>query len=199
MSKDGTTIHRIKKKIEKTRHALANFEDITARKDLLNIISNMGDLLEKNGFNRDPFKDIKSDDVSILHDYLPNGEPSASNYAAQAVIHAKRAIEFLSREPSNVAMQDLAFNAMRAQSFSNLASFTGAKLEQDLSSRVKPKTFMDKSEAVSVHKDKLLRRQTLANEALKLKKDIITYVAEKEGISLRSAAKYMSSKGILRK
>ena len=49
MSKDGTTIHRIKKKIEKTRHALANFEDITARKDLLNIISNMGDLLEKNG------------------------------------------------------------------------------------------------------------------------------------------------------
>ena len=75
MSQDRTTIRRIKKKIETTRHALANFEEITARRDLLNIISGMGDLLEVNGFNRDPFKDVQNDEVNTLHDYLPNGEP----------------------------------------------------------------------------------------------------------------------------
>ena len=159
MSQDRTTIRRIKKKIETTRHALANFEEITARKDLLNIISGMGDLLEENGFNRDPFKDVQNDEVNTLHDYLPNGEPSASNYAAQAVIHAKRAIELLLEEPSTQAMQDLAFNAMRAQNFSTLANFRQTKLEKDLSSGLKSEVSAGNPEALPVSKDKSSRRQ----------------------------------------
>ena len=198
MSQDRTTIRRIKKKIETTRHALANFEEITARTDLLNIISGMGDLLEENGFNRDPFKDVQNDEVNTLHDYLPNGEISASNYAAQAVIHAKRAIELLIGEPSTPAMQDLAFNAMRAENFSKLANFGKTKLDQELTSEGKRASSTGNPGALPDSKDKFSRRQTLAKEALKLGKDIISYVAEKEGIGVRSAEKYMKSKGIIR-
>ena len=198
MSQDRTTIHRIKKKIEKTRHALANFEEITARKDLLNIISGMGDLLERNGFNRDPFKDVQNDEVNTLHDYLPNGEPSASNYAAQAVIHAKRAIELLLEEPSTQAMQDLALNAMKAQNFSTLANFSHMDLGQDNSSGLKSEIPIENPDTLPVPKDKLLRRQALAKEALKLGENIIAYVAKKEGIGVRSAEKYMRSKGLTR-
>ena len=198
MSQDKATIRLIKKKIKTTRHALANFEEITARKDLLNIISGMGDLLEENGFNRDPFKNVQNDEVNTLHDYLPDGEPSASNYAAQAVVHAKRAIELLIGKPSTPAMQDLACNAMRAENFSKLANFGKTKLDQELTSEGKRESSTGNPEALPDSKNKFSRRQTLAKEALKLGKDIISYVAEKEGIGVRSAEKYMKSKGIIR-
>lgn len=77
----------------------------------------MGDLFELNGFNRASFKNVQNEEVNTLHDYLSDGEPSASNYAAQVIIHAKREIELLLGEPSITAMQDLAFNAMRAENF----------------------------------------------------------------------------------
>ena len=198
MSQDKTVIHRIKKKIAQTRHDLANFGEMSATKDLLNIISGMGDLLERNGFNRDPFKDVQNDEVNTLHDYLPNGEPSASNYAAQAVIHAKRAIELLLEEPSTQAMQDLALNAMKAQNFSMLANFSHMDLGQDNSSGLKSEIPIENPDTLPVPKDKLLRRQALAKEALKLGENIIAYVAKKEGIGVRSAEKYMRSKGLTR-
>ena len=55
MSKDKMVFRRIKKKIDSTRKNLAELGEIAAKKDLLNIITGMGDLLEDNGFGRDPF------------------------------------------------------------------------------------------------------------------------------------------------
>ena len=197
MSQDKTVIHRIKKKIARTRHDLANFGEMSATKDLLNIISDMGNLLEENGFNRDPFKNVENDEVNTLHDYLPNGEPSASNYAAQAIIYAKRALELLSEEPSNQVTQDLAFAAMRAEHFSTLANFRKTKLEQDLWSGRKSRVSKGNPEAFPDYQDKLARRKALVEQAQKQGKDIIAFVAEKENIGVRSAEKYLKSKGIL--
>ena len=63
---------------------------------------------------------------------MENGEPSASQYAAQAIIYAKRTLELLSAEPSKKVMQVLVLNSLRAQKFATLADFRATKKEQDL-------------------------------------------------------------------
>ena len=197
MSQDKTVFRRIKHRIDSTRKNLAELGEITAKKDLLNIIMGMGDLLEANGFGRDPFEDISGTRVNILHDYLDNGEPSASNYAAQAIIHSKRAIELLEAEPSAKVMQDLAFNAMRAQNFSTLANMRATNMERDLWSGKKSRTSKGNPSDFGKYNDMHKKRKALVEEAKRLGKDAIAYVAEKEGISVQGAQKYLRNKGFL--
>ena len=129
---------------------------------------------------------------------MENGEPSASQYAAQAIIYAKRTLELLSAEPSKKVMQDLVFNSLRAQQFATLADFRATKKEQDLrpgflsrtSSRQNPDNF-------GKYQDKLSKREELVKQAKKLGKDAIAYVAEKEGISLQGAKRYLKKKNLL--
>lgn len=197
MSQDKTVFRRIKHRIDSTRKNLAELGEITAKKDLLNIIMGMGDLLEANGFGRDPFEDISGTRVNILHDYEDNGEPSASNYAAQAIIHSKRALELLEAEPSAKAMQDLAFNAMRAQNFATLANMRATNMERDLWSGKKSRTSKGNPSDFGKYNDMHKKRKALVEEAKRLGKDAIAYVAEKEGISVQGAQKYLRNKGFL--
>jgi len=194
---DKTVLRSIKQKIDSTRKNLAELGEITAKKDLTNIILGMGDLLESNGFSRDPFANISGTRVNILHDYLDNGEPSASNYAAQAIIHSKRALELLEAEPSAKVMQDLAFSAMRAQNFSTLANMRGTNIERDLWSGAKSRISKGNPSDFGKYNDMYKKRQALVEEAKRLGKDAIAYVAEKEGITNQGAQRYLSNKGFL--
>ena len=166
MSQDKTVFRSIKQKIDSTRKNLAELGEITAKKDLTNIILGMGDLLESNGFSRDPFANISGTRVNILHDYLDNGEPSASNYAAQAIIHSKRALELLEAEPSAKVMQDLAFNAMRAQNFSTLANMRGTNMERDLWSGAKSRTSKGNPSAFEKYNNMHKKRKALVELSL---------------------------------
>jgi len=197
MSQDKSVFRSIKRKIDSTRKNLAELSEITAKKDLLNIITGMGDLLEDNGFGRDPFEDISGTRVNILHDYLDNDEPTASNYAAQAIIHSKRALELLEAEPSAKAMQDLAFNAMRAQNFATLANMRATNMESDLWSRAKSRTSKGNPSDFGKYNDMKKKREELVRESKRLGKDAIAYVAEKEGITVQGAQRYLSNKGLL--
>ena len=194
---DKTVFRSIKRKIDSTRKNLAELGEITAKKDLLNIITGMGDLLEDNGFGRDPFEDISGTRVNILHDYIDNDEPSASNYAAQAIIHSKRALELLEAEPSAKAMQDLAFNAMRAQNFATLANMRATNMERDLWSGKKSRTSKVNPSDFDKYNEKYNIRRNLVKEAKGLGKDPIRYVADKEDITLQGAKKYLSKNKLL--
>ena len=197
MSQDKTVFRRIKRRIDSTRKNLAELGEITAKKDLLNIIMGMGDLLEANGFGRDPFEDISGTRVNILHDYLDNGEPSASNYAAQAIIHSKRALELLEAEPSAKVMQDLAFNAMRAQNFSTLANMRATNMERDLRSGAKSRLSKGNPFDFEKYIEKYNIRKNLVKEAKGLGKDPIRYVADKQNITLQGAKKYLRANKLL--
>jgi len=197
MSQDKTVFRRIKHRIDSTRKNLAELGEITAKKDLLNIIMGMGDLLEANGFGRDPFEDISGTRVNILHDYLDNGEPSASNYAAQAIIHSKRALELLEAEPSAKVMQDLAFNAMRAQNFSTLANMRATNMERDLRSGAKSRLSKGNPFDFEKYIEKYNIRKNLVKEAKGLGKDPIRYVADKQNITLQGAKKYLRNNKLL--
>ena len=194
---DKTVFRSIKRKIASTRKNLAELGEITAKKDLLNIITGMGDLLEDNGFGRDPFEDISGTRVNILHDYLDNDEPTASNYAAQSIIHSKRALESLEAEPSAKAMQDLALNAMRAQNFATLANMRATNMERDLWSGTKSRTSKVNPSDFEKYSDMYKKRKALVEEAKRLGKDGIAYVADKEGISPQGAQRYLRNKGLL--
>ena len=197
MSQDKTVFRRIKHRIDSTRKNLAELGEITAKKDLTNIILGMGDLLESNGFSRDPFEHISRTRMNILHDYLDNGEPSASNYAAQAINHSKRALELLDAEPSVKAMQDLAFNTMRAQSLSTIANMRATNMERDLWSGAKSRISKGNPSDFRKYNDMYKKRKALVEEAKRLGKDAIAYVAEKEGITNQGAQRYLSNKGFL--
>ena len=197
MSQDKTVFRSIKKKIDSTRKNLAELGEITAKKDLLNIITGMGDLLEDNGFGRDPFEDISGTRVNILHDYIDNDEPSASNFAAQAIFHAKLALQLIETEPSAKAMQDLALNAMRAQNFATLANMRATNMERDLWSGAKSRTSKGNPSDFGKYNDMKKKRKALVEEAKRLGKDAIAYVAEKEGITVQGAQRYLSNKGLL--
>ncbi len=197
MSQDKTVFKSIKKKIDSTRKNLAELGEITAKKDLLNIITGMGDLLEDNGFGRDPFEDISGTRVNILHDYIDNDEPSASNFAAQAIFHAKLALQLIETEPSAKAMQDLALNAMRAQNFATLANMRATNMERDLWSGAKSRTSKGNPSDFGKYNDMKKKRKALVEEAKRLGKDAIAYVAEKEGITVQGAQRYLSNKGLL--
>ena len=60
MSQDKTVFRRIKRRIDSTRKNLAELGEITAKKDLLNIIMGMGDLLEANGFAQFKISKVES-------------------------------------------------------------------------------------------------------------------------------------------
>ena len=197
MSQDKTMFRNIKRKIDSTRKNLAELGEITAKKDLLNIITGMGDLLEDNGFGRDPFEDISGTRVNILHDYITNDEPSASNFAAQAIFHAKLALQLIETEPSAKAMQDLALNAMRAQNFATLANMRATNMERDLWSGAKSRTSKGNPSDFGKYNDMKKKRKALVEEAKRLGKDAIAYVAEKEGITVQGAQRYLSNKGLL--
>ena len=197
MSQDKTMFRNIKRKIDSTRKNLAELGEITAKKDLLNIITGMGDLLEDNGFGRDPFEDISGTRVNILHDYIDNDEPSASNFAAQAIFHAKLALQLIETEPSAKAMQDLALNAMRAQNFATLANMRATNMERDLWSGAKSRTSKGNPSDFGKYNDMKKKRKALVEEAKRLGKDAIAYVAEKEGITVQGAQRYLSNKGLL--
>lgn len=197
MSQDKTVFRSIKKKIDSTRKNLAELGEITAKKDLLNIITGMGDLLEDNGFGRDPFEDISGTRVNILHDYIDNDEPSASNFAAQAIFYSKLALELLETEPSAKAMQDLTVNAMRAQNFATLANMRATNMERDLWSGAKSRTSKGNPSDFGKYNDMKKKRKALVEEAKRLGKDAIAYVAEKEGITVQGAQRYLSNKGLL--
>ena len=211
MSQDKTYFRQIKRKIDRTRQALAELGELTSEKDLAKLIAGMGDLLEENGFGRDPFDQIKeevSSDIDgtvttkrfapVLHDYLENGEPSASQYAAQAIIYAKRTLELLSAEPSKKVMQDLVFNSLRAQQSATLADFRATKKEQDLRSGFLSRTSNRQNpDNFGKYQDKLSKREALVKQAKKFGKDAIAYVAEKEGISLQGAERYLKKKNLL--
>ena len=194
---DKTVFRSIKRKIASTRKNLAELGEITAKKDLMNIITWMGDLLENNGFGRDPFEDISGTRVNILHDYLDNGEPTASNYAAQAIIHSKRALELLEAEPSAKAMQDLALNAMRAQNFATWANMRATNMERDLWSGAKSRTSKVNPSDFGKYSDMYKKRKALVEEATRLGKDGIAHVADKEGISIQGAQRYLRNRGLL--
>ena len=194
---DKTVFRSIKRKIDSTRKNLAELGEITAKKDLLNIITGMGDLLEDNGFGRDPFEDISGTRVNILHDYIDNDEPSASNFAAQAIFHAKLALQLIETEPSAKAMQDLALNAMRAQNFATLANMRATNMERDLWSGAKSRTSKGNPSDFGKYNDMKKKRKALVEEAKRLGKDAIAYVAEKEGITVQGAQRYLSNKGLL--
>ena len=193
MSEDKMVFRSIKRRIDSTRRNLAELGEITAKKDLLYIIEGMGDFLEQNGFSRDPFKDISGTRVSILHDYLDNGEPSGPNYAAQAIFHSRLALELLEAEPSAKAMQDLAFNAMRAQNFSTLANMPATNMETDLLSGAKSRT----SKGNPYDFEKYNVRRELVKQAKGLGKDPIRFVADKEDITIQSAKIYLRNKNLL--
>lgn len=197
MSQDKTVFRSIKKKIDSTRKNLAELGEITAKKDLLNIITGMGDLLEDNGFGGDPFEDISGTRVNILHDYIDNDEPSASNFAAQAIFHAKLALQLIETEPSAKAMQDLTVNAMRAQNFATLANMRATNMERDLWSGAKSRTSKGNPSDFGKYNDMKKKRKALVEEAKRLGKDAIAYVAEKEGITVQGAQRYLSNKGLL--
>ena len=197
MSQDKTMFRNIKRKIDSTRKNLAELGEITAKKDLLNIITGMGDLLEDNGFGRDPFEDISGTRVNILHDYIDNDEPSASNFAAQAIFHAKLALQLIETEPSAKAMQDLALNAMRAQNFATLANMRATNMERDLWSGAKSRTSKGNPSDFGKYNDMKKKRKALVEEAKRLGKDAIAYVAEKEGITVQGAQRYLSNIGLL--
>ena len=197
MSQDKTVFRRIKQKIDSTRKNLAELGEITAKKDLLNIITGMGDLLEDNGFGRDPFEDMSGTRVNILHDYLDNDEPSVSNYAAQAIFYSKLALELLETEPSAKAMQDLTVNAMRAQNFSTLANMRAKNMERDLWRGAKSRISKGNPSDFGKYNDMYKKRKALVQEAKRLGKDAIAYVAEKEGITVQGAQRYLSNKGFL--
>ena len=197
MSQDKTMFRNIKRKIDSTRKNLAELGEITAKKDLLNIITGMGDLLEDNGFGRDPFEDISGTRVNILHDYIDNDEPSASNFAAQAIFHAKLALQLIETEPSAKAMQDLALNAMRAQNFATLANMRATNMERDLWSGAKSRTSKGNPSDFGKYNDMKKKRKALVEEAKRLGKDAIAYVAEKEGITVQGAQRYLRNKGLL--
>lgn len=226
MSRDRTVIKSTRRKIENARKALAELGENTPLADLQNIIEGMGNLLQDNGFSRDPFEHIKeeifeSDDettstkklIPVLHDYLENGEPSASNYAGQAIMFAKSAIRNmntpLKAEDEDFAdintaarhdliMRDALHNAMRAQHYSTLANMRGTKMEQDLWSgrqgrtvnRVDPNSFGE-------YADKLSRRKALVEEAKKNGKDPVAYISEKEQITPQGAERYLKNKNLL--
>ena len=197
MSQDKTVLRRIKHRIDSTRKNLAELGEITAKKDLTNIILGMGDLLESNGFSRDPFKDISETRVNILNEYMDNGDPSASNYAAQAIIHSKRALELLETEPSAKVMQDLAFNAMRAQNFSSLANMKATNMERDLWNAAKSRTSKGNHSDFAKYNEKYNIRKKLVKEAKRLGKDPIRYVADKEDITMQGAKTYLRNKNLL--
>ncbi len=211
MSQDKTYFRQIKRKIDHTRQALAEISEITAEKDLTKIVVGMGDLLEESGFARKPFDKVEEEVFTdmdgmtttkryapVLHDYLENGEPSAAQYAARAIIYAERALKLLSAEPSELVMQDLVFNSLRAQEFATRADFRATKKEQDLragflsrtSNRQNPDNF-------EKYQDKLSKRKALVLEAKKSGKDPVAYVAEKDGISLQGAERYLKKKNLL--
>ena len=194
---DKTVFRSIKRKIASTRKNLAELGEITAKKDLLDIITGMGDLLEDNGFGRDPFEVISGTRVNILHDYKDNDEPSASNFAAQAIFHAKLALQLIETEPSAKAMQDLALNAMRAQNFATLANMRATNMERDLWSGAKSRISKGNPSDFGKYNDMYKKRQALVEEAKRLGKDAIAHVAEKEGITVQGAQRYLSNKGFL--
>ena len=226
MSRDRTVIKSTRRKIENARKALAELGENTSLADLQNIIEGMGNLLQDNGFSRDPFEHIKKEIseledgttstrefIPVLHDYLKNGEPSASNFACQAVMFAKSAIRNmntpLKAEDEDFAdisiearhdliMRDALHNAMRAQHYSTLANMRETKMEQDLWSgrqartvnRVDPNSFGEYAE-------KLSRRKALVEEAKKNGKDPVAYISEKEQITPQGAERYLKNKNLL--
>ena len=197
MSQDKMVFRSIKRRIDSTRRNLAELGEITAKKDLLNIINRMGDFLEENGFSRDPFKDVSGTRVSILHDYLDNGEPSGSNYAAQAIFHSRLALELLEAEPTAKTMQDLAYNAMRAQNFSTLANMPATNMEKNLWSGVKSRTLKGNPYDAEKYNKKYNVRRELVKQAKGLGKDPIRFVADKEDITIQSAKIYLRNKNLL--
>ena len=129
---------------------------------------------------------------------MENGEPSASQYAAQAIIYAKRTLELLSAEPSKKVMQDLVFNSLRAQQFATLADFRATKKEQDLSAGFLSRTSNRQNpDNFGKYQDKLSKREALVKQTKKFGKDAIAFVAEKEGISLQGAKRYLKKKNLL--
>ena len=66
MSQDKTYFRQIKRKIDRTRQALAELGELTSEKDLAKLIAGMGNLLEENGFGRDPFDQIRRKFLAIL-------------------------------------------------------------------------------------------------------------------------------------
>ena len=94
-------------------------------------------------------------------------------------------------------MQDLAFNAMRAQNFSILANMRATNIEKDLWSGTKSITSVGNPSDFQKYNDMYKKRKALVEEAKKLGKDAIAYVAEKEGITVQGAQRYLSNKGFL--
>ena len=189
--------HIIKRKILNVRQRLASLSESVAENDLLAIIKDMGDLLETQGFGRDPFKFILSDQVNTLHEYEDDGEPSASNYAATSIVYARKALELLGTEVSQASREDLVYNAMRAEKFSVLAAFKIAKFEEANSSMQRSKLIVSEEEKISKKNDVLKRRRVLVEEAMKIDEDIVTHVAKKEGITIASTRKYLRRNGFL--
>ena len=70
-------------------------------------------------------------------------------------------------------------------------------MERDLWSGKKSRTSKGNPSDFGKYNDMHKKRKALVEEAKRLGKDAIAYVAEKEGISVQGAQKYLRNKGFL--